>query len=123
LRTPLVDLRVGRRRRVDDRRRRAGLVRDPDEVVEDRLGGQLLDDARAGTPAGEPGRDDGHVEPLQRAGHVDPLAAGEGQTLARAVPLAELEIRDRERAVERGIQGHGDDHENQPPTAWSVCPA
>ena len=81
LRPPLVDLGVRARGRVDDRGRRARLVADADEVVEDRLGGQLLDDARARPAAGEAGGDDRHVEPLQRARDVDPLAAGERQRL------------------------------------------
>ena len=110
LRAPLVDLRLRARRRVDDERRGARLVADADEVVEDRLARQLLDDARAGAAAGEPGRDDGDVEPLERARDVDALAARERQHLARAVTLPELERRDGERAVERGVEGDGDDH-------------
>ena len=93
---------------------------DADEVVEDRLAGQLLDDPRARAPAGEPGGDDRHAEPLQRAGDVDPLAAGEREAGAGPVPLAELEVRHGQRAVDRGVERDGDDHENQPPTWWSV---
>ena len=97
--------------RVDDGRRGARLVGDPHEVVEDPLGRQLLDDARAGAAAGEAGRDHGHVEPLERAGDVDPLAAGEREHAARAVAVAELEVRDGDRPVERGVERDGEDHE------------
>src|SRR6476619_3678494 len=91
LRAPLVDLRLLARRRVDDEGRRPGLVADADEVVEDRLPRQLLDDPRAGAPAREPGRDDRDVEPLERAGDVEPLPAGKRQHLARPMALAELQ--------------------------------
>ena len=66
-----------------------------------------------GAAAGETGGDDGHAEPLQRAGDVDPLAACERQPGARAVPLAQLEVRHGQRAVDRGVEGDGDDHEIQ----------
>ena len=118
VRAPLVDLGVRVLGRIDDGRRRARLLADADEVVEDRLGGQLLDDARAGAAAGEPGRDDGHVEPLERARDVDPLAAGERQHLARAVAVAALEVRHGQRPVERSVQRHGDDHGRRPPRWW-----
>ena len=107
---PLVDLGVGARRRIDDRGRRPRLGGDPDEVVEDRLGGELLDDPRPGPAAGEPGRDHGHVEDLQRAGDVDALAAREREHLARAVAEADLEHRHGQRPVERRVRRHGDDH-------------
>ena len=107
---PLVDLRVSARRRIDDRRRRPRLGRDPDEVVEDRLGGELLDDPRPGAAAREPGGDHRHVEDLQRASDVDALAAREREHLARAVAEADLEHRHRQRPVERGIRRHRDDH-------------
>ena len=122
VRPPLVDLGVRAAGRVDDRGRRARLVLDPDEVVEDRLGGQLLDDPRPGAAAGEPGGDDGHAEPLQRAGDVDPLAAGERQPGARAVPLVELEVRHGQRAVDRGVEGDCDDHEIQLQAWCAACP-
>ena len=110
LRAPLVDLGVRALGRVDDGGRGPRLLADPDEVVQDRLGGQLLDDPRAGPAAGEAGRDDRHVEPLQRAGDVDPLAARERQHLARAVAVPALEVRHGQRAVERGVERDGDDH-------------
>ena len=118
-RAPLVDLGVGARGRVDDGRGRARLVADPDEVVQDRLLRQLLDDPRARSPAGEPRRDDRHVEPLERPRHVDPLAARERQHAARPVPVPELEDRDGQRAVERGVESDGDDHERSLPTTWT----
>ena len=88
--------------------------RDADEVVEDRLGGQLLDDPRAGPAAGEPGRDDGHLEELQRARDVDPLPAREREDVARAMPVADLEAGNGERAVEGRVRGDGDDHAKIP---------
>ena len=107
---PLVDLRVRARRRIDDGRRRPRLGGDADEVVEDRLRGELLDDPRAGAPAREPGRDDRHLEDLQRAGDVDALAAREREHLARAMAEADLEHRDGERPVERRVRRDRDDH-------------
>ena len=74
------------------------------EVVEDRLGSELLDDPRARPAAGEAGRDDGDVEALQRARDVDALATRERQHVARAVAEADLEDRNGERAVERGVE-------------------
>ena len=106
---------------IDDRRRRARLGCDADEVVEDRLGGQLLDDPRARTAAGEAGRDHGHVEELQRAGDVDALAAREREHLARAVAVADLEDGHRERPVERRVRRHGDDHVTIPQRFFAVC--
>ena len=122
VRAPLVDLRVRGRRRIDDRRRRAGFVRDAHEVVEDRLRRELLDDPCARPAAGKAGRDDGNVEPLQRTGDVDPLAAGQRQALARAVALPELDVRHRQRAVDRGVERDGDDHVNQFPIWRKVRP-
>jgi len=60
---------------------------------------------------------------LERAGDVDPLAPCERDTLARAVPVTALEARHRQRAVERGVQGDGDDHETSPQRWWKVLPA
>ena len=109
-RPPLVDLRVARVRRVDDGRGRARLALDAHEVVEDRLAGQPLDDPQPGLAAGEPGGDDRNAERLQRAGDVDPLPAGEREARARAMPLAPLEVRDGDRAGERGVERDRDDH-------------
>ena len=74
-----------------------------------RAGGEAEDQQRAGE-AGEAGGDDRHVELLERTRHVDPLAACQRQDVARAVALAQLERRDGQRAVERGVEGDGDDH-------------
>src|SRR5207248_2150070 len=57
VRAPLVHLGVAAAGRIDDRGRGTRLVLDADEVVEDRLGSQLLDDPRAGLAAGEAGRE------------------------------------------------------------------
>jgi hypothetical protein len=115
VRPPFVDLRVCRSGRVDDRGRRPRLVRDADEVVEDRLRRQFLDDARAGTTAGEARRDDRYVETLERARDVDALTARERQALAGAVALTKLEVRDGQGAVDRGVECDGDDQVNQLP--------
>src|SRR6266508_3097692 len=123
LRAPLVDLGVRPRRRINDGGGRARLVPDAHEVVEDRLGCQLLDDARTGASAREPGRHDRDVEPLERARDVDPLAPGQRESLARAVALAQLEVRHRDRPVERDVERDGDDHVNQSPMWLNVRPA
>ena len=123
LRSPLVDLGVRPVGRIDDCGRRARLGGDAHEVVEDRLGGQLLDDPRSGTSAGEPGRDDRHLEDLQRPGDVDALAARERQHLARAVAEPDLEHGHGERPVERRVRRHGDDHVSIPHRLRAVCVA
>ena len=107
---PLVDLRVRARGRVDHRRRGARLPGDADEVVEDRLGGQLLHDSRAGASSGQPRRDDRDVEELERARDVDALAACKRQDVARAMAVADLEHGHGQRPVERGVGSDGDDH-------------
>ena len=114
VRAPLVHLGVAAAGRIDDRGRGTRLVLDADEVVEDRLRSQLLDDARTGAASREAGGDDRDAELLQRAGDVDPLAAGEGQALARAMALAALEVRHGQRPIDRRVHGDGDDHETQP---------
>ena len=117
MRSPLVYLRVRRRRRVDNGGRGARLVGDPHEIVEDGLRGQLFDDARSRASAGESRRDDGDI-----TRDVDAFAAGKREALARPVTMAQLEVRHRQRAVDRGVQGHRDDHENQSLTWLSVRP-
>src|SRR5205085_5977062 len=84
-RTPLVHLREGAGGRVDDRDRRARLVGDADEVVEDPLEREVFDDAVAGPSAGEAGRDDRRLEALERARDVDPFAPGTGEARTRAM--------------------------------------
>ena len=122
LRPPLVDLRVRVPGGVDDRGRRPRIVLDPHEVVQDRLRGQLLDDAGARAPAGQAGGDDRNAEPFQRAGDVDPLAACKRQARACPVPLVELEVRHGERAVDGGVESDGDDHEIQLQAWWAAFP-
>ena len=85
--------------------------------------GELLDDPRARAAAREPGRDDRHVEDLQRARDVDPLSAGEREHLARAVAETDLEDGHGERAVERGVRRHGDDHVTISHRLSAVCVA
>ena len=123
MRSPLVDLGVGASGRIDDCGRGARLVADPHEVVENRLRGQLLDDAGARPATSQARRHDGDVETLQCARDVDALAAGEREALAGAMPVAELKVRNGERPVERRVQRHGHDHENQPPMCRRVRPA
>ena len=60
-------------------------------------------------PPAKPGRDDRRLEALERARDVDALAAGAGEAGARAMPVAELEVRDRQRPVDCRIEGDGDD--------------
>ena len=114
LRPPLVDL--GRRAagRVDDECRSARLVGDADEVVEDRLVRQLFDDARPRSSPGEACRDNRNIQPLQRARDVDPFPAGKRETRACAMAMPRLEVWNRERAVDRSVERHGDDHEKNP---------
>jgi len=50
---------------------------------------------------------------------VDPLAARERETLARAVPVPALEVRDGDRPVERRVQRDGEDHPAQDSTPAS----
>src|SRR5581483_12084315 len=109
-RSPLVDLGQRARSGIDDGERGARLVRDADEVAEDSLERELLDDPVSRAPAGEPRRDDGSLEPLERARDVDALPARAREAVARAVPVAELEVGNRQRAVDGGVEGDGDDH-------------
>jgi len=88
----------------------ARLVFDPDEVVQDRLAGQPFDDPETCLTACQACGHHGHAERLQRAGHVDPFAAGEREPRARAVALPALKVRDGDRARERGVERDGDDH-------------
>ena len=74
-------------------------------------------------PAREPGRDDRHLEDLQRTRDVDPLAAREREHLARAVAEADLEHGHRERPVERGVRRHRDDHVTISQAFRTVCVA
>ena len=120
LRPPLVDLRVRPGGRICDGSRGPRLAGDPHEVVENRFGSELLDDARPRSAAREPCRDDRDLEDLERAGDVDPLTARERQHLARAMAVADLEDRNGQRAVERGVDGDGDDHVTSPHTLWAV---
>src|SRR4029079_4936246 len=118
VRAPLVDLGVATAGRVDDRRGGARLVVDADEVVQDRLGRQLLDDPRPGAPAGEAGGDHGHAQSLPRPRDVDPLATREREAGGRAVALAALEVRDGQRAVDRRVHGDRDDQGENHPAMW-----
>ena len=61
-------------------------------------------------PAGQAGGDHRPVQELQRAGDVDALAAGDGARLDGAVAMALPEARDRDGAVDRGVEGDGEDH-------------
>ena len=109
-RAPLVDLGQRARGRVDDGDRGARLVGDTDEVAEDSLEAEILDDAVARAAAGETGRDDRALQPLQRPRDVDAFAARAREAAARPMPVTELEVRDGQRPVDRGVEGYGDDH-------------
>ena len=109
-RAVLDDLGRGPERRVDEQGRRARLVLDPHEVVEDARRRELLDDARAGAPAREAGREHRLTERLERARHVDALSARLHETLGAAVAEADLEVRDAQRLVDRRVQRHRHDH-------------
>ena len=74
-------------------------------------------------PPARPGRDHRDLEDLERARDVDALAAGEGEHVARAVAEADLEHRNRERAVERRVRRHRDDHVTSSQRFLAVCVA
>src|SRR5215211_415439 len=120
LRSPLVDLRVGVRDRVEDCERGPRLARDADEVVQDPLPGQVLEDLCPVRPPGQAGADNGHAETLERAGDVDPLAARAREPVARAVAVADAEVGDRQRPVHRGVER---DRDNHPKIPVSIPPA
>ena len=61
-------------------------------------------------PPASPVATTGHLEDLQRARDVDALAAREREHLARAMAEADLEHGHGQRAVERRVRRHGDDH-------------
>ena len=83
---------------------------DPGEVVEDRLLGERSRMRDPVAAARQPGGDHGAAEQLQGARHVDALASREGARLDRAMAVPKPEVRDRDGAVDRGIQGDGEDH-------------
>src|SRR5205814_10177074 len=60
-RAPLVDLAQRSRSWINDRGRGAGLVGDADEVVQDRLRGELVDEPVPGAAAGKSRRDHGRL--------------------------------------------------------------
>src|SRR4051794_34004156 len=109
-RPALVDLGLLAGGGIDHRGRGARLLPDAHEVVEDRLLGELLDYPRAGAPSRHARRDDRLAERLQHASHVHALAARHGGLLHRAVAPPEPEVRDRQGAVDGGIESDGDDH-------------
>ena len=119
LRARLVDLALDSGGRVDHRRRSARLVHDPHEVAEDRLLGQLLDDAGAGAPPGEAGRDHRQPERLQCPRDVDALPSGHRPLLGRAMPPADLEVGNGQRLVDRRVESDGDDHRR---CVWKTTP-
>src|SRR5437762_7644829 len=100
MRSPLVDLRVRSGHRLDHGGRRARRVGDADEVVEDPLAPEVVEDLLTRAAAREARRDDRLAKQLERPGDVDALPAGDRERVARAVAVAELEVRDRQRAVD-----------------------
>ncbi len=113
-RPALVDLGLLAGGRVDHREVDPRLTGDPGEVSQHRLLAQLLEHPGAGRPAGEAGGDHRAAHQAQRAGDVDPLAARDGAALDRAVAAAQAKVRHRDGAIDRGVQGHGEDHSDDP---------
>src|SRR6185503_20916698 len=107
-------------RRVDDHRRRARLAADADEVVQDALLGHPIEDVAARAAAGEARRDHGLAQALERAGHVHALASRDHDALLRAVAVTQLEVRNSERLVDRGIRGHGENHRCAAPIGVAI---
>ena len=120
VRAPLVDLGVRARRRVDDRGRGARLVGDADEVVEDRLSGQLLDDARPVRPPARPVATTGTSSRFSARATLMPLPPAIVRPAARPVPLAPLEVGDGQRPVEGRVERDGDDHRVRNPAPHVV---
>ena len=56
----------------------------------------------------------GRPSSLQRPGDVDALAAGDRARLDRAVALAKAEVGDRDRSIDRCVEGDGEDHVRAP---------
>src|SRR6266508_4698029 len=83
---------------------------------------ELVEDPEARAASDQARGDHRHVVELERARDVDPFAARELAALARAVPVAELEVRHRQRAVDGGVERDGDDQLNQPKKLWKVRP-
>ena len=107
VRPALVDLGLLARGRVDHGEVRARLVRDPGEVVEDRLLGELGDSVPVGPPA-SPVAITGRPS-SQRPRDVGPCRR-RPCALDGTVALAEAEVRDRDRAIDRGVERHREDH-------------
>ena len=127
-RAPLVDLGLAQTGRVDHRGRGTGLSGDAHEVVEDALAREPFDDLLAGAPADEAAGDHRLTDGLEHAGHVDALAAGQGEALAGPMPKPRDEVRDGQGLVDRGVGREGDDHvSRRSPRAVSAltwtCPA
>src|SRR5918994_929487 len=114
VRSPLVDLRLLAGGGIDHGQVGARLVPDPGEVVEDRLLGELFEDPGPGGAAREPGGDHGSPEQLQGTGHVDSLSTRHRAPPHGGVRVAEPEARNRHGAVDRRVQGHGQDHDRSP---------
>ena len=115
LRPALVDLGLLPRGRIDDREVRPRVAGHLDEVVQDLFGIQQLADPRPGRAGGEAGRDHGLTEAFQRPGDVDPLTAGRAPRVDDAMTVSQRHPRHRDGAVERNVQGDGEDHSPSPP--------
>ena len=59
-------------------------------------------------------RDHRHLEPFEAAGDVDALAARERERVAGPMAMTGTEARHRQRPVDGGVHGDGDDHEKKP---------
>ena len=100
-------LRAGR---VEHDRARARLVGDAHELVDDATGGEILHDHVACPTAREPGGDDGLTERPQRTCDVDSLAAGLQISRRATVTAADLQIRDAQGLVDRGVERDRQEH-------------
>ena len=57
---------------------------------------------------------------IDRTLTVPNFQLGQRHRASQGLTLAELEIRDSQRAVDRSVERDGHDHENQPPMWWNV---
>nr|BFE70890.1 hypothetical protein GCM10020092_041910 [Actinoplanes digitatis] len=104
---------AGRGNVVGDRDRAPGLAGDRRERGRHRVGGQQRGDPAAGRAAQQAGREDRLAERVQHARHVEPLAAGPLGHRGDPVGAVPDQLADPVGQVERGVEGHRDDHEDQ----------
>ena len=108
--TPFVYLGLFTGGRIDQGQIEAGLLGDADEIGEQAFLAELLQHPVPVAATDQSGRDDRPAEQPEGAGHVDALAAGHGAGFNRTMPVTEPQIGYGDRAVDRRVQGYGDDH-------------